>query len=149
MDSGFCTQTRSQDRRAVWALGQGRGRLCELALKLGHAEERWQVLQSLPWPWLPCQDTGWLTSKCDFITGVQRGQWVNLKDRELRCCFQLQGKLLHFCFLTHGLRVWARILPRSLSAVVLCDSKKLRRYLEQSCASETRLLQALRKVFLF
>lgn len=149
LNSGFCTQARSQDRRAVWASGQGRGRLWVLALKLGHDEERWQVLKTLLWPWLRGQDTGWLTSKCDFITGVQRGPWVTLKAQELGCCFQLQGKLPHFGFLIHGLRVWARILPRSFSTMVLCDSKKLGRYLERSCASETRSLQARRNIFLF
>lgn len=129
---------RSQERKAL-----------HVGTEAGHDEKRWQVLKTLLWPWLWCQDTGWLTSKCDFITGVQRDQWVDLKAQELHCCFQLQGKLLHFCFLIHGLQVWARILPKSLSTMVICDSKILGRYLEQSCASMACLLQVLRKVFLF
>lgn len=70
MNSGFCTQTRSQERSAVRALGPGQGSLWGLGLKMGHAEERWQVLEALLWPWLWCTDTGWLMSKCGFITGV-------------------------------------------------------------------------------
>lgn len=51
----------------------GQGRPWESGLKVGHHEERWQVLKMLLWPWLWCKDTPWLISKCDFITGVAKG----------------------------------------------------------------------------
>lgn len=128
MNSGFCTQTRSQERSAVRALGPGQGRLWGLGLKMGHAEERCQVLEAFLWPWLWCTDTGWLMSKCGFITGVAEGP-VNPSEGP-QLLFTAAGQvasLLNSCCLIYATTLWVRVpagkLLRSFPAVVLCDFK--------------------------
>lgn len=56
LNSRLCAQTKSQERRAVWASGQGAVRALSVRAADARGEGRWQVWKTLLWPWLWCKD---------------------------------------------------------------------------------------------
>lgn len=83
LNSGFCTQTRGQERKAMWALGRGQGSLWVLGLKVGNDKGREQVPKIYSDLGFGSGTLGDLCLSVSSSLKWQRGQWINQKAPEL------------------------------------------------------------------